>query len=321
VIVVTALLAALSQGSPDRWLVALASAGFSIASSLQAPAVSALVPRLVSSEALPAANGWVSAAGSVAELLGPVVGGALLGSVGIGVVLGLDLASYLLSVGLLLLRWQQLGGTGSSVFEGTALQHVAAGMRELLSRRELLQFVLLGTAFNFLYSMNGVVAQPYVLGFAGEGTLGALYAAFAVGMLLGAAAVGRVFAGSAMSGMVWMLALLGATVAISGLAPSVPVVAGCWFASGVGLAMLGSLSTTVLQRSTPPERHGRLFAIVQISAWCAIPLAQILAGVLSDHLFGSLGQLVVLLGLALVGLALVASRMPSLWKLEQGRTA
>ncbi|MEQ1504512.1 MAG: MFS transporter [Myxococcota bacterium] len=324
-LVVAALIAAATLpqlGPPDRWTYALASAGFSVASSLQLPAVNATIPRLVEPDALPAANGWVSAAGSVGELLGPVIGGGLLALTGLTTVLALDLASYAVAIGVLATRTathrRALAGaapTGAA----TVWDQLAGGLRDLRARDELLRFVLLGTAFNFVYGMYAVVAQPYVLGFADPGTLGGLYAAFAVGTLTGAALSGRIGAGSPVTGMVAMLAVLGVTMAISGLVPWIPVVAGCWFGSGVGLALLGSLSTTVLHRSTPPERHGRLFAAVQFSAWCVLPVAQVLAGWLSDRVFGvdGLGALVVGLGVALAALAGVAATMRSLWALDR----
>ncbi|MEZ4236220.1 MAG: MFS transporter [Myxococcota bacterium] len=198
------------------------------------------------------------------------------------------------------------------------LRQLAGGLRELLARRELLLLVLLGAAFNLLYGGYAVVAQPYVLSFADEGTLGGLYGAFAVGLLAGGAASGRLGARGLLWPMVGVLALLGSATAASGLLPSVPWVAGCWLAAGFGLALLGSLSTTLLQRSTPAERHGRLFAAVQLLAWCAIPIGQIGAGWLSDRVFGldRLGALVCAIGVALVVLAALASRTPALWRLE-----
>ncbi|MEQ1567663.1 MAG: MFS transporter [Myxococcota bacterium] len=315
--VVAALLAA---PEPGRATIALAAAGFSVASALQTPAVSAIVPRLVSSAELPAANGAVAAAGSIAQLLGPAIGAGLVGAFGLPVVLGLDLASYALAAGLVLARWGDLrDADGGRPGAGSAWGELAEGARDLGRRRELLRFVSIGTAFNFVYAMYGVVAQPFVLGFASERVLGALYAVFAVGMLAGGASAGRLGSRSAMTGMVWMVGVLGAAMAVGGLARTVPVVAGCWLASGAGLALLGSWSNTVLQRSTPVDRHGRLFSTVQVLAWCVLPVGQVLAGWLADRVFGpeGLGALMAGLGVGLVALAAGASRMSSLWRLEQ----
>jgi MFS family permease len=67
------------------------------------PAKSALIPRLVDSEALLAANSLDAMSNNLTRLVGPVAGGALLGAAGLGSVILLDSASFLVS-GLLIAR-------------------------------------------------------------------------------------------------------------------------------------------------------------------------------------------------------------------------
>src|SRR5262245_6077345 len=67
------------------------------------PAKNALVPKLVNEEQLVEANSLNALGNSVAILVGPSLGGALLGSMGLITVVAFDVASFLISAGLIAL--------------------------------------------------------------------------------------------------------------------------------------------------------------------------------------------------------------------------
>jgi len=90
--------------SPDRlWIVYLvASVQAGLAAGLQ-PARQALLPRLVLSPLLGSANSLVAVSDNLARLVGSPLGGIVFATLGLGGVVVMDVASYLVSAALLLL--------------------------------------------------------------------------------------------------------------------------------------------------------------------------------------------------------------------------
>ncbi|TDC65653.1 MFS transporter, partial [Streptomyces hainanensis] len=89
----------LVDDASDVWLIYLAVFGENVAATVQRPAVRALVPAVVGTgqRELAAANSLDSLAGSLLRLGAPPLGALLLAGPGIGAVLAIDIAGYLLS--------------------------------------------------------------------------------------------------------------------------------------------------------------------------------------------------------------------------------
>ena len=85
----------------DRvWIVYVVAFCQAVAVQFVSPAEAALLPRLVPQNLLPAANGLNALNNNLARLVGPVLGG-FAAALGIGVVVGLDLVSFLLAAALI----------------------------------------------------------------------------------------------------------------------------------------------------------------------------------------------------------------------------
>jgi hypothetical protein len=73
------------------------------------------------------------------------------------------------------------------------------------------------------------------------------------------------------------LALTG-TFALTGLRPSVPLVATGVFGMFVGLTIMNTIYATIVQVKVPPRYHGRVFALNTLFAFCTLPVAFVVVG-------------------------------------------
>ena len=93
-----ALMANAARPAPSVAVLYLAAALMSALSGLQKPSLEAMTPRLVPSEEIPAVAALTAFRGSLGMIVGPAIGGVLVGTVGAVPAFGVDAASYLASL-------------------------------------------------------------------------------------------------------------------------------------------------------------------------------------------------------------------------------
>jgi predicted MFS family arabinose efflux permease len=264
------------------WLTlpALALAGFiavcgTVVYSVAAPA---LVPSLVASEQLPAANARIELARTVAFASGPALGGVLVGWVGAAPAFGFAAALSVIAVVL-------LSGIYEPAREGAPRRHPLQEIKEgaafvfhhpLLRPVFVTQFIFNTASFLLL-----AVFVPYAVRRLGLSAtaVGTTLAMYGVGMVAGALAATRVMKRLAFGTVIGLGPVTGfvaATVmALTTVVPS-PLLAGLsFFLLGVG-PILWVISTTTLRQSvTPPRLLGRVSAI-NIMSYGARPLGSAL---------------------------------------------
>jgi MFS family permease len=271
----------------DRvWIVYLVAFCQAIAVQFVRPAEAALLPRLVPKELLPAANGLNALNNNLARLIGPVLGG-FAAALGIEVVVGLDLASFLLAAVLIAL----IGGTHRA--DRAEERHVIA---ELLDGLRLIR----GTAV--VAVLIGLLFVTSI----GEGVMGALFAPFVVDALEGGAKeLGWTMTAQAVGGIAggllaarW-IARLGAvrlvpvTLLLFGLVDLVIFNYPRWFTAivpvlvlfvvvGVPGAVGFAATMTVLQGSVENAFLGRVFAVAGVLGSAGMLVGAALGGVLGD---------------------------------------
>jgi len=254
------------------------------------PARSAILPRLLPVELVPAANALTMASFNLGFTAGPLLGGVLIAWHGVAVTYAVDALTFTAALYSLVrlpavppLADRRAGVPGlRSVVEGLRFLRRAANLR--------MTFVL------DLCAM--VLAQPRALFPAlaltvyagGPSTLGVLQAAPALGSLLAFAVsgwIGRVHR----HGLAIALAVLayGAAVGLAGIsAIGLPgalwLVVVCLAASGSADMVSAAYRSTVLQTAAPDELRGRLQGVFTV----------VVAGGprLGDFLIGSLGEAV-----------------------------
>ncbi|WOH69288.1 MFS transporter [Bradyrhizobium sp. BWA-3-5] len=256
-----------------------------VAYSVAAPA---LVPSLVTSEQLPAANARIELARTVAFASGPALGGVLVGWVGAAPAFGAAAALSVIAVVLL-----------SGIHEPARapaprrhpLQEVREGAAFVLHHALLRPVFITQFIFNTASFLLLAVFVPYAvrhLGLSAAG-VGVTLGMYGVGMVVGALAATRVMARLAFGTVIGLGPIAGflasAVMALTTLLPT-PWLAGLsFFLLGAG-PILWVISTTTLRQSvTPPSLLGRVSAI-NIMSYGARPLGSAL-GAIVGGLYGA----------------------------------
>jgi predicted MFS family arabinose efflux permease len=244
-------------------------------------AAPALVPSLVGSELLPAANARIELARTIAFASGPAVGGALVGWLGASPAFGV--AAVLSAVAVVL-----LSGLYEPARATTPRRHPLQDIREgaafvfhhaLLRPVFVTQFI-----FNTGWFLQLAVFVPYAvrhLGLSATG-VGVVLAMYGVGMVIGALVATRVMRRLAFGTVVGLGPVTGfvasIVMALTVLVPAAWLAGMSFFLLGVG-PILWVISTTTLRQSvTPPRLLGRVSAI-NIMSYGARPLGSALGAI------------------------------------------
>jgi MFS family permease len=288
----------------------IAAIGF-VASILAQPvglAAVAAVPNIVGEDDLPWANGLMAAAGSVAQLVGPAIGGGLYALGGAGLAFGVNAASF----GLSALLVKSLRGVSFATERDTDDEANTGAMEgfRVIRRDSVLLWItiawtLMWLAMNIAYVADPPLAVDFEVGPLGFGMIDT---SFGVGALLGSLLATRLVGSRERP---WVVAgMLGVAVgwAMIALTP--------WFALVlVGSALAAGLSSIgdvagygIVQRRSPDAVRGRVFA-AQASAGLG---ANMMGFVVVGPLVQALGaQAVYGLGAAISVIATLCFVMPT----------
>src|SRR4051794_24918472 len=179
-VVMAALLGNALLDAPHAWVLfacATVVAGFY---ALLRPPLDSLVPRVVPREQLKAAMAleWVRA--NVGMIAGPAIGGVLIAAFGVSLTYGIDLATFLVSLGFLALM---RASPPPADADAPSLRSIAEGLRYAWSRPELMGTYLVDINA-MLFGMPQALFPAIAAGYGGAGVLGLLLAAPAVGSLI-----------------------------------------------------------------------------------------------------------------------------------------
>ncbi|MFE2150326.1 MFS transporter [Streptomyces lavendulae] len=249
--------------SPRIWVLYVLTVPVAVLKTLFDVAYVTAVPDLVPPRDLTAANGRLMSTFAFGTLLGPVAAGLITTGADAGWALAVDGATF--AVSALTLRWVRFGRHGDGeprpAGDGGFRERFLAGFRFLWAQPvlrsltvllTLLTFVTMGATdlliFRVLHDLHRSAATlGYVIAVSG---LGAVAAAFTAGRLRRALGFGTCWLGS--------VALIALAVAVTGVARSVPVVAGAAVVFMFGLTLGGVCSMTLRQEITPEPLLGRV---------------------------------------------------------------
>jgi predicted MFS family arabinose efflux permease len=251
-------------------------------------AAPALVPSLVSSDLLPAANARIELARTVAFASGPALGGVLVGWTGATPAFGFAAALSAVAVVLLSGIYEPARAPAPSRHP---VQEVKEGAAFVLRHALLRPVFITQFVFNTGWYVMLAVFVPYAVRHLGQSAtgVGTTLAMYGVGMVVGALSATRVmryFSFGTVVGLGPVAGLVAAVVmALTTIVPT-PLLAGLsFFLLGVG-PILWVISTTTLRQSvTPPRLLGRVSAI-NILSYGARPLGSAIGAVIGGF-FGA----------------------------------
>ncbi|MFH0240856.1 MFS transporter [Streptomyces sp. HK10] len=275
----------------------------SVCTAFQWPALSALVPEIVPPNELSRANGRIGLADGMGRLVGAALGGALYTVIGLSGLVALDVLTFCVAVGTLIVagRWRAADGTGApgrahaAEEDGTGAaedgpgprrsvrRDVAEGWRFIRARRGLLGLLVFFAVTNLAVELVVVLVPPLVLSIGTPAQLGTVEAVGWAGMLL----VGfylslRRAPTRRVAAILAITSVNGLLVLACGVHPSPWVIAAALFGVLGGYSVINVVTATLWQLKTPREMQGRVFAVRRAIAWSTGPVAYGLAGPLVE---------------------------------------
>ncbi|HET9014019.1 MAG TPA: MFS transporter [Thermomicrobiaceae bacterium] len=249
-------------------------------------AYQAFLPALLEREQLLEGNGKLELTRTAAALVGPALGGWLVGLLGGPLAVAVDAASYLVSaalVGRLRVRERSLGPRSPlgriwhEIGEGVGIVLGDGRLRAVLGTRAVLSlFNAMLEAVVVLYLVRSLGLGPVLIG--------VVFSVGSAGFLLGALFADRVARrlgiGRSTVGGILVLGCGDLLVPLAhGPAPvAVPTVVAAELLFGLGLTVVNVNQASVRQALVPGSAQGRASATVRVVTSAAVPLGALLGG-------------------------------------------
>jgi MFS family permease len=284
--------------SPEwMWIVYVVAFLQSTISQFFDPAENALLPRLVDSSQLVAANSLNVLNNNLARLGGPALGGLLLGSFGFTNVVFIDSLSFLLSgvmIASIILPTANLEVEGSGEpgarfaleAEARVWQEWLSGLRFIVKNQVVSVIFLVMAVAGIAEGLFNVMFVIFVRkGFAGGALqFGWLTSAQAIGGLIGGLLIGWIGSRAQARRLVPLIAVNGLLILLLVNLPSLPMAILLIFLAGIPIVGYSVGVGTLLQRHVADHYRGRVFGALGTSMAIFTFLGQGLATLLGDHL-------------------------------------
>lgn len=270
------------QGNAALWQICLGVGISAVFSSLMAPAYRATVTDLLTKEEYAKASGLVSLADSARYLISPVLAGILLAVSDMKLILGIDIATFFVTVavtavvkkGLVTKKQEEVSGFTQALKEG---------WQAITIKKGVLNLVLLASVMTCFMGFMQVLCEPMILSFCDSKTLGIAETICACGMLVSSLMLGMKGAKGSYVRMLW-LALFGAGIAMAACGVVENIVLIC-IAGFLFFAMLPFANTALdylTRTNIPVNLQGRAWGLIGVISQLGYIVAYVLAGVCAD---------------------------------------
>lgn len=280
-----------ASGNLQIWHLYAAGAFAGAFQAFQFPAYSAAVTMMLPKEQYTRASGMLSLAENASGVFAPIMAGVLLGPIGITGIMAIDVFTFLVAIGaLLLVHVPQPAATEAGVeARGSLLKESAYGFRYIYERKGLLSLLLIFLAVNLIFSLSYTVLSPMILARTAnnEVALGTVRSVMGIGGVAGGLLLSAwggpkrkihgVLLGMAISSVTGTIVLgMGQDLAIWSL--------GAFFSTFL-MPIINGSSQAIWQAKVAPDVQGRVFSVRRLIAQVSAPLAILLSGPLADHVF------------------------------------
>jgi MFS family permease len=314
------LLVGALAGHPPIGVIYASVAILAAVSAVDGPTRSAMTPRLVGRELVPAALALNQIIWNGTGLVGPAIAGVVIGRFGLAWAYGIDLATY----GAMLVAASLIRPVPPERGEGAVRGWAAVkeGVGYLRGRRILQStFVIdiIAMVFGMPRALFPILAATRFE--AGATVTGLLFAAPAVGAFLGALTSGWV-GGVRRQGraVVWAVVTWGAGIAAFGLTDRLGLALVFLAVAGAADVISAVFRSTILQLSVPDALRGRLSGIHILVVTGGPRLGDFEAGLVAAA-FSPMASVVSGGLLCVAGASLVAWRVPEFWRYHAGDRA
>jgi MFS family permease len=296
----------LLTGSAELWHLLVLHAVYGAGEAFWRPASTALLPSIVSKERLQQANALMAISVNGSYTLGPAVAGVIVATVGSGVAIAIDAATFGIStVALLLLRVPALERPAEPT---TFFADLREGWREFVSSTWLWVITAHAALFLLLVMAPMMVLGPVIADreLGGADDWGFIAASIGVGVILGSASASRLSPARPLFAGVLLFSIGCALLAVVlGLPAPTVVIALVGFLCGATEGLLEVVWITALQQRVTQTALARVSAYDSVGSFVFMPLGFALAGPAADA-FGIRAVLFFAAGFALVSGVFVA---------------
>ena len=256
----------------------------SVFSALLEPAFRATITDLLTREEFSRASGLVSLAGSARYLFSPILAGFLLTVSDVKLLLVIDICTFFLTVISAAVVRKSIGKKTAEKKEGL-LDSIRDGWRILRSERGVLLLVLVSSAITLFMGMFQILAEPMVLSFSDEKTLGITETICASGMLvsgliLGVRGIKRNFTGI----MSMSLAAAGFMMIGFGLFENICTICISGFLFFAALPFANNCLDYLTRTHIPDDVQGRVWGMIGFLSQFGYVIAYAVSGVAADAL-------------------------------------
>ena len=284
-----AILILLSTGHLQIWHFYVVNVLIGLGNAFQWPAYSAAITTMVPKEQYGRANGLMSFVQAGPSAVAPLLAGALLPLIGLKGILLIDIATFILAIGALLMVHvpQPARTVEGQAGQGNLLHEAAFGFKYIFKRPSLLGFVVMLFFANLFLGFPNSVQVPLVLSRTGNNSivLGAVETAGALSWTLGSIIMSA-WGGPQrrIHGVIfgWIFyCLLGNLV--FGLGRGLGVWVPAILVGGIGSSIGIATSQSLLQVKVAPDVQGRVFSARRMLTWFPDTFTPVLGGLLADY--------------------------------------
>ncbi|MCR5503547.1 MAG: MFS transporter [Lachnospiraceae bacterium] len=262
----------------------------SVFSALLEPSFRATITDLLTDEEYSKANGLVSLAGSARYLFSPVIAGFLLSVSDIRLLLLIDIATFILTVISTAVVRRRLGSKKAESKEGF-LESFREGWSILKGKKGVLILVAISSGITLFMGMFQILAEPMILSFADEKTLGVAETVCASGMLAGGLYLGiRGLKSGYVRILSVALALAGFFMAGFGLFESIIPIMLFGFLFFASLPFANNCLDYLVRTNIPDEAQGRVWGMIGFISQLGYVAAYAVSGKAADILGQTTGR-------------------------------
>ena len=257
--------------SVHLWQIYLLALLLGFANLVNQPAGQSILGQLVGEDLLTKAVGLTMSSFSVARVIGPVIAGVLLATVGFGVCFFLNALTYVVSLAYLAaMRRSEMNPVARIPREHG---QVRAGLRYVWGTHNLKVTVCLLAVmgifcFNFVVTLAALARGAFATG---PGGFAFLFASFGVGGGIGSLLAAR-RSNPDLNRLGWIGVLFGVSVLVLAISPMLIVADVVSVISGVLAFWFVSASADLLQVTSRPEMRGRVMALWFVALWGSFPI-------------------------------------------------
>jgi MFS family permease len=239
-------------------------------------ASAAAIPNFVGDEDLAWANGMVGVGRNAGIVLGPLLGGVLVATIGAGAVFAINAVSFVFSAALVASVRRPFSGRRD---EGSEYRGLRAGFRYLWGDRVLRLITLAWLVWIFGLGMTMVADLPLVGDFgAGPKGYGVMIAFWGGGSIVGSLLARGLRGRTEPPALVAGLAMVALTAVVIGVSPWFWLVLSAVLAMGIADGVSVVANQGIMQRRTPDAVRSRVTGAMEACIHTGLALSYLLGG-------------------------------------------